>query len=437
MSEPAAAGPDPYCPGQGNTGYDVLRYDLDLAYHVSSGRLEGEAAILVKTTGPAAELVFDFADHLKAGKLLIDGSRPARHRHSGGKLVLALKSAVPADARLEIVVHYSGNPKPVRSVWGEVGFEELSDGALVASQPNGAHSWYPCDDRPSSKAPYRFHVAVPNGYRAVCNGRLVGRKAKSSQTIWIYEQTEPMAAYLASLQIGRYELATMSQDPVPDRIAAPADLARKLGPSFGRHPQMLQVFTELFGPYPFAEHTSVVTADELEIPIEAQGMSVFGAQFVGKGKDAERLVSHELAHQWFGNSVTCRQWRDIWLHEGFACYAEWLWSERSGGPSAAHWAARHHKRLAELPQDLLLADPGPRDMFDDRVYKRGALTLHALRATVGDETFFHVLRTFTARFRHANASTRDFINLVDEVARRGLASLWQAWLYDRALPDLP
>nr|WP_084206685.1 M1 family metallopeptidase [Segniliparus rugosus] len=428
---------DPYCPGQGNSGYNVDRYELDLAYQVASGRLEGEARIFLTTTGPASELVFDLAEHVKIGKLAVDGQRPARHRHGAGKLALVLKSPAPSGKRLKVVVHYSGNPKPIRTVWGEIGFEELTDGALVASQPNGAHSWYPCDDRPTSKASYRFEIAVPNGYRAVCNGKLVGRKAKSSQTIWTYEQAEPMAPYLASLQIGRYELATMSEDPVPDRIAAPADLARKLAPSFGRHPQMVRVFSELFGPYPFAEHTAVVTADELEIPIEAQGMSVFGAQFVGKGRDAERLVSHELAHQWFGNSVTCKQWRDIWLHEGFACYAEWLWSERSGGAPAAHWAARHHRRLAELPQDLLLADPGAKDMFDDRVYKRGALALHALRTVVGDETFFQILRTFAARFRHANASTQDFINLVDEVGRRGLASLWQEWLYERKLPALP
>ncbi|ADG97297.1 Peptidase M1 membrane alanine aminopeptidase [Segniliparus rotundus DSM 44985] len=437
------SGPDPYCPGQGNTGYDVARYELDLGYQVSSGRLAGEARIFLTTTAPASELSFDMSEHLKVGKLAVDGHRPARHRHRAGKLVLGLKSVVPSGKRLKVVVQYSGNPKPIRTIWGEVGFEELADGALVASQPNGAHSWYPCDDRPTSKAPHRFEIAVPNGYRAVCNGKLVGRKTKSSQTIWTYEQAEPMAPYLSSLQVGRYELVTLSEQPTPDRVAAPSDLARRLDSSFGRHPQMLRVFAELFGPYPFAEHTTVVTADELEIPIEAQGMSVFGAQFVPEtpaqaaGRDPERLISHELAHQWFGNSVTCAQWRDIWLHEGFACYAEWLWSERSGGQRAAFWAAKHHKRLSELPQDLLLSDPGPKDMFDDRVYKRGALTLHALRTVVGDEAFFHVLRTFTARFRHANAATEDFINLVDEVGRRGLASLWQQWLYERALPELP
>ena len=151
-------------------------------------------------------------------------------------------------------------------------------------------------------------------------------------------------------------------------------------------------------------------------------------------RSAERLIAHELAHQWFGNSVTARRWRDIWLHEGFACYAEWLWSEDSGRPHRRRARQHYHHKLAYSPQDLLLADPGPRDMFDDRVYKRGALTLHVLRRTIGDDDFFALLRDWTARHRHGTAVTDDFTGLAANYADESLRPLWQAWLYSDGRP---
>jgi len=199
---------------------------------------------------------------------------------------------------------------------------------------------------------------------------------------------------------------------------------------------MVALFEDLFGPYPFDSYTVVVTDDDLEIPLEAQGLSVFGANHMDGRRGSERLVAHELAHQWFGNSLTVGLWRDIWLHEGFACYAEWLWSEGSGGRSADEQARAAHARLAALPQDLAIGDPGPDAMFDDRLYKRGALTLHALRGHVGDDAFFDVLRTWTDRYRHGTVSTEEFLVCAEEVAGRPVAGLLHRWLHERALPAL-
>jgi aminopeptidase N len=149
----------------------------------------------------------------------------------------------------------------------------------------------------------------------------------------------------------------------------------------------------------------------------------------------ERLVAHELAHQWFGNSLTLSGWSDIWLHEGFACYAEWLWSERSGGKAADVLARRHHHRLAGAAQDLLLADPGAANMFDDRVYKRGALTLHALRLTLGDDAFFTMVRDWVAEHRFGTVSTELF---EEHAAGYGnTRGLLGRWLHQAPLPGLP
>ena len=287
-----------------------------------------------------------------------------------------------------VTVQYSGSPQPSRGQWGEVGWEELTDGVIVAGQPDGAPSWFPCNDRPNDKASYRLTVSAESAYLVVANGRLVDKQVGGSRTTWVYDQPQPMSTYLATVQIGRYVEWSAHGSAVPVTIVAPPSRRRVAEHDLGRQAQMLEVFQQLFGPYPFAGYTAVVTDDDLEIPLEAQGLSIFGANHVDGQSGSERLVAHELAHQWFGNSLTVDRWQDIWLHEGFACYAEWLWAERADGRPAAAAAREAWERLAALPQDLVLGDPGPDLMFDDRLYKRGALLLHALRVTVGDDCFF-------------------------------------------------
>ena len=331
---------------------------------------------------------------------------------------------------MTIAVRYGGTPRPIHSYWGEVGFEELTNGVLVAGQPNGAASWFPCDDHPSAKASFRIQISTESPYYALANGELLSRRARAGMTTWTYEQAEPTSTYLVTLQIGMYDSHRMAKNGVQMHAVLPDRLRRNFDHDFGRQPQMMKLFVKLFGPYPLSTgYTVVVTDDDLEIPLEAQGISIFGANHCDGKRSAERLIAHELAHQWFGDSVTAKRWRHIWLHEGFACYAEWLWSEHSGGHSADEWARHYYERLEDSPQDLLLADPGPRDMFDDRVYKRGALTLHVLRRRIGDESFFALLRDWTTRYRHSTAVTDDFTGLAANYAHESLRPLWDAWLY--------
>lgn len=429
---------DPYLPGSGNSGYRVSRYELDLEYKVNSNRLSGTATITAVALAALREVALDLADSLSAAKVWVNGRPPARFSTSAAKLRIALADEVPTGAALVIVVRYSGSPHPSETLWGEVGFEELSDGVLVSGQPNGAPSWFPCDDHPCAKASYRIQISTDSPYYAVANGELVSRRVRATRTTWTYEQPEPTPTYLVTLQIGRYVTHRLPESAVPIRAVLPARLTHAFERDFARQSQMMELFVRLFGPYPLAAgYTVLVTDDDLEIPLEAQGVSIFGANHCDGNGGSERLIAHELAHQWFGNSVTVRRWRDIWLHEGFACYAEWLWSEHSGGPSADQLARRYHRQLSGLPQDLLLADPGPADMFDDRVYKRGAITLHLLRGRLGDDAFFTLLRDWTSRYRHGNASTDDFTTLAAGYTTAALQPLWQAWLYSTALPALP
>ena len=435
-AEPAVV--DPYLPGSGNVGYRVSRYELDLEYKVASNRLSGTATITAVTLTALRTFTLDLADTLSVTKVRVNGRQPVRFTTSNAKLRVTLAAPLPVGAALVIGVRYSGSPRPSETLWGEVGFEELSDGALVSGQPNGAPSWFPCDDRPAAKASYLIAISTDSPYRAVANGALVSRRVRAARTTWTYEQPEPTPPYLITLQIGQYVTHQLTGSAVPISAVLPARLRPEFDKDFAHQAQMMDLFVRLFGPYPLAAgYTVLVTDDNLEIPLEAQGISIFGANHCDGTGRSERLIAHELAHQWFGNSVTVRHWRDIWLHEGFACYAEWLWSEHSGGPSAAEWARRYHRKLTGLGQDLLLADPGPADMFDDRVYKRGALTLHVLRGRLGDDAFFALLRDWTARHAHGNASTEDFTSLAaGYAATASLQPVWQAWLYSTALPPL-
>jgi aminopeptidase N len=427
---------DPYLPDHGDPDYDVRRYDLELDYRLQSNRLVGRATISCVAVVDLGVVTLDLAG-LTASKVWVDGRAPAVYRHRGTRLEVRPKQPIESGTEFTVTVAYHGNPHPTDGAWGEAGWEELVDGVIVAAQPHGAPSWFPCNDRPSNKASYRFALTIPNDYHAVANGTLRSRRQGASATTWVYEMAEPMATYLATVQVGRYVARPLAGSSVPMEVVLPQSRVGDLERGLGRQPDMMRAYVDLFGPYPFPAYRVVVTEDELEIPLEAQGLSIFGSNFLDDAWDAERLVAHELAHQWFGNSVTLREWKDIWLHEGFACYAEWLWSERSGRQSADEHARKHWERLDELPQDLLLGDPGPGDMFDDRVYKRGALLLHALRLALGDDRFFRVLREWVARHRHANASTEDLMALVSEIGDDDLSGLFAVWLHVRSLPALP
>ncbi len=279
---------------------------------------------------------------------------------------------------------------------------------------------------------------MPVGYEVVANGIPGTPRRKSGAVTFTFEQLEPMATYLATVHVGRFVVTEDASAGVPVRVVASSELGPAARDALARVPDMLVFFEDRFGPYPFAGgYTNVVTDDDLEIPLEAQSLSIFGANFMTGEWEHQRLVAHELAHQWFGNAVTLASWHDIWLHEGFACYAEWLWSPEAGLDSTRDRAEFFHDLLASQPQDLVLSDPGPELMFDDRVYKRGALALFALHDLVGDESFFALLRTWVERHRGANVTTDDFLVLAAEMCGVDAAELFTPWLHERALPPFP
>lgn len=430
---------DSYTPDSGTTMLRVEHYDLTLDYRIAPNRLAGHARLRVRLLEDSSAFELDLAG-LQVSKAIVDGTR-ARWRQRGRKLIVLPRRTYQRGTVSTVEISYAGNPQPAMGMWGDVGWEELTDGVLVAGQPNGAATWFPCNDHPSNKADFRISVLVESPYAVISNGRLVSTSRKAGRTLWVWESQAPLAPYLATVQIGQYETTELAPaqrpGPVPMSIACSRGLRERAQRALGKQHDMMRIFTDWFGPYPFEHYGVVITDDVLEIPLESQPLSILGPNHLAATWEAERLVAHEMAHQWFGNSLTLTHWSDIWLNEGFACYAEWLWAQAAGRGRTDELAQIHWDLLDSQRQDLVLADPGPADMFDDRIYKRGALTLHALRLHIGDEWFRRLLRGWTQRYRHGYVTTADFLALAVEVTGSSVAPIVDPWLYEEKLPQLP
>ena len=427
---------DPYTGVDFNLGFEVSHYTLDLTYRVEPNLLHGEAILAIRADEDLASLTLDLGGAMVARRVTAQGApRVAKFRQSSGKLRLRFAEEVAAGTEFELVIRYGGSPRPIRTTWGEIGWEETESGSLVASQPNGAPSWFPCDDTPSAKALYDIVITADDPFIVVSNGDLVSRQAGGSTTRWHYRTREPMATYLATVQVGEFSSFDLGPST---RAWAPAALRERVLDEFAQQQEMVDFFASIYGPYPFADYQVVITEDELEIPLEAQGLSIFGSNHIKGDHAFERLIAHELSHQWFGNSVGLDEWKDIWLNEGFACYSEWLWAEHKGENTAREAARSHYNVLGRKAQNLTVSDPGARDMFDDRVYKRGALAVHAIHRLLGD-AFFSTLRSYLTEHQHSVVEPSMLLDTFRAAAPD--AALFDAtvdaWLNQKALPSFP
>ncbi len=433
---------DAYTGVEFNYGFKVAHYNLELTYRVEPNLLQGEATLSVVTADePIKQMTLDLAGNMVARRVISrHAPRVSKYRQSNNKLRLSFAEEIPANTEFALVIRYGGNPQPIRTPWGEIGWEETESGSLVASQPNGAPSWFPCDDSPSEKALYDIAITADNPFTVVSNGILKSRQAKGAVTRWHYQTPEPMATYLVTVQIGEFTQTQLGRNT---KAWFPAPLAAPVREEFSRQQDMMDFLEEKFGEYPFFDYGVVVTADTLEIPLEAQGLSIFGANHVRGDHAFERLIVHELSHQWFGNACGISDWDNIWLNEGFACYTEWLWFEHSAGKPAHESARTHYNVLLHKAQDLVVGHPGTKDMFDDRVYKRGALTVHALRRLLGDAAFFSAIQNYLNEGRHRtvtpDALKKHIYAAADSVgvSQEDVDQLLEDWLEKAELPAFP
>ncbi|WP_119698473.1 M1 family metallopeptidase [Microbacterium halotolerans] len=427
-----------YTPHSGDSSYRVEHCALDIDYTPRTNRLAGRAQMRIEVVEQTRSLRVDLVG-LQAGKVRVDGRPQRKVAQNDHGITVKPGRRLEAGEQLLLEIEYSGRPRPRRSRWGALGWEELEEGAMVAAQPIGAPTWFPCNDRVDDRARYDIRFTTDREFFAAATGVPGPVESAGGKRTWSFSSDVPTATYLLALHVGPYQqypqTSEIASGELRWRLVTPPAQHGTMLEAFADVPRMIETFEDWFGPYPQSDLTVVVTSEELEIPLESQGLVTFGANHAGP--DEQRLIAHELAHQWFGNSVGIGAWGDIWLNEGFACFSEWVWSEASGGQSIADMAEAHHARLAELPQDLVLGDPGADDMFDDRVYKRGALLLEALRRTTGHQRFRALMREWATGMAHTLATQDAFFALAGSHTDVPLEAFRRSWLVETALPDLP
>jgi len=421
---------DPMFPLAGNGGYDVANYSLTLDYTPSGNRLVGTVVITARATQNLSSFDLDFRMH-DVTRLLVNGVPAAFSYAKEQELVVTPAAGLVQGKTFTVAVEYAGTPlvvtDPDQSIEGWV---PTDDGAFVVNEPQGSPAWYPVNDNPRDKATYDFRVSVPEGLTVMANGVLVSETHSGGKATWVWRESDPMAPYLSTTTLGKFDLTKSTTSGIPTYVAVDPQLAK--GQVLSKLGEAVNFYSSIYGPYPFNAVGAIVdSAKVVGYSLETQTKPNF--PYV---PDEATLV-HELSHMWFGDSLTLGVWPDIWLHEGFATWSEWIWSERQGNKSAHQWFEQLYNTPAKDtafwgPAVADFADPAL--LFNGTVYYRGGMTLQALREKIGDLAFFQLLRDWATQNRYGTVTTAQFIAFAEKESGRDLTQFFKVWIFQAEKP---
>jgi aminopeptidase N len=430
-------------PTLGNGGYDVRHYDLDLRYETAAPTqpIDGTVRIEARATQALSSFNLDFSGE-SIGAVELDGC-DASYTWDGEEIVITPSRPLRRHERFTVTVsHFTARPAvPVEFL--DAPFFITADGTAWAMQPHNAHRVFPSNDHPRDMASFSFELDVPAGTTAVANGELTGKRTARGRTTWRYRQREPMATELAQVTVGAMAVTRRGRhDGVFVRDVTPGRLTADLEPKLEAELAHMEWLTEQLGDYPFQSYGSLVVDSAITFALETQTLSLYPATLFDREQAGwEPIMVHELAHQWFGNSVAPASWSDLWQNEGHATWYEVTFQLDPDSPELEEgvrfvyslgdiWRAAFGPVAAPLSGDPAL-------LFSPQVYGGGAIVLYALRQEVGDATFRAIEREWVTRYRGRSASTSDFIALASEVAGRDLSEFLHDWLYGITTPPMP
>jgi aminopeptidase N len=424
---------------------DVEHLRLVLDVDPAARRITGVAHLSCTAIAPKVRWVELDAAELVVTGVRVDGDKAA-FAHDGHRLRIHLGGELAAGDRLDLAVEYAGTPRRgLYFVAPDAGYPDKPLQVWSQGQDEDSRYWFPCFDQPHEKATTEVVVTVPARLFALSNGELQSDKTEGDRRTLHWRLDVPHSCYLVTLAIG--DLATIEHRwrdvAVSYHVARGRedDAARTLA----RTVRMLEVFSERFGvDYPYTRYAQVFVADFIFGGMENTTATTLTDQVLlderaALDHDVDALVSHELAHQWFGDLVTCRDWGEGWLNEGFATYAEYVWREAYEGRDAAdleltEWgdayfgedSGRYRRTIATKLYDE------PIDIFDHHLYEKGGRVLHMMRQILGENAFWSSLRHYLTKHRHGSVETRDLARAVEEATGRVLDWFFSQWVTEGA-----
>ncbi|MEU6497053.1 M1 family metallopeptidase [Streptomyces sp. NPDC046984] len=419
---------DPYYPEDGNSGYDVIHYDVNLHYDPAHpDRLDGDTTVTAQATADLGQFDLDLKGFEVSG-VLVDGHAARAVRRSGDhELVVTPYVQLRQGQQFTVRVRYAGTP-------AAEGWHILDDGgAEAAGEPHGATSWFPANDHPSDKATLALAVTVPTGWTVIGNGLPGPTTVDGGRRTFRWSETHPMVMYAATVAIDKFTVqkyALADGTPVIDAYSP----GEAIDPQTQRvQADIISFFSTKFGPYPFESAGGIALGSGRDVPpgLETQSRPTY------QGGLWDYPMTHEIAHQWFGDSVSYTDWRDACIAECVAQYATQLWDEHAAGSDLD--TVFYKGTLEGASGDpsfwsTRIYDAGPGHELDEGIYVKGALMMHALRRTVGDAGFFTTLKQWTSEHRDSNASWPDFERLAAKVSGQDLTGFFSAWAHSTTVP---
>ncbi len=428
--------------------YDLQNVRVHLRFDVDNKKVIGEVTHSISILRPnVSELKFDSVG-LTIESVTLDG-KDAKYETTADELIVKLPQAAHPGEHMEVSIHYWGTPtKGLYWVLPDKDYPDRPREVWSQGESEDTRYYIPIYDYPNDRTTSEMLVTVPANWLTISNGRLAGVKTEADGTkTWDWKETEPISTYLISVVAGEFVEKNDTWRGMPVEYVVPKGQESKIDTTFERTKKMLDAFSDRLGVrYPWAKYAQT-SVDEFVVGgmENASATTLTARALVNPALAAETLQgadsldSHELAHQWFGDLVTCRDWADIWLNEGFATYMEHYWTEVGFGKDDAEyefwtdgnrWAAQ--KRL--FPNPIVSYDITNAIENSGNIYGKGGLVLRMLREKLGDEAFFHALHRYLETNRGQNAVTADLIKAIEQDTSVSVDEFFRQWVYGAGAP---